>query len=151
MNSPSPDPAAIAASMLAVDTATRETLGITVEEMGRGYARIAMTVTEPMLNSARLCHGGIVFAFADSAVGLAGCSHGPQALSQSASITWLRTAHEGDRLTAEARDLAWQGRTGLLDVVVTNQDGEQVALVRAQVRRRDEPAMREDGDEGGRA
>ncbi len=130
--------------MLAVDTATRETLGIAVEEMGRGYARIAMTVTEAMLNSARLCHGGMIFALADSAVGFAGCSHGPQALSQTASITWLRTAHEGDRLTAEARDLAWQGRTGLLDVVVTNQDGDQVALVRAQVRRRDEPAMREE-------
>lgn len=143
MTSPSPEPAAIAASMLAGDTATRDTLGITVEEMDRGYARVAMTVTEAMLNSAKLCHGGIIFALADSAVGFAGCSHGPQALSQNASITWLRTAHKGDRLTAVARDIAWQGRTGLLDVVVTNQDGDQVALFRAQMRRMKEPAMRE--------
>jgi acyl-CoA thioesterase len=145
VTSRSPEPAAIAASMLAADTATRDTLGIAVEEMGRGYARVAMTVTEAMLNSAKLCHGGIIFALADSAVGFAGCSHGPQALSQYASITWLRTAHEGDRLTAVARDVAWHGRTGLLDVVVTNQDGDQVALFRAQMRRMNEPAMRAGG------
>jgi acyl-CoA thioesterase len=143
VTSPSPEPAAIAASMLAADTATRDTLGVEVEEMGRGYARIAMTVTAAMLNSAKLCHGGIIFALADTAVGFAGCSHGPQALSQNASITWLRTAHEGDRLTAVAQDVAWQGRTGLLDVVVTNQDGDQVALFRAQMRRMNEPAMRD--------
>jgi acyl-CoA thioesterase len=145
VTSRSPEPAAIAASMLAADTATRDTLGIAVEETGRGYARVAMTVTEAMLNSAGLCHGGIVFALADSAVGFAGCSHGPRALSLNASITYLRTAHAGDRLTAVARDVAWQGRTGLLDVVVTNQDGDQIALFRAQMRRMNEPAMRDGG------
>lgn len=145
MTSRSPDPAAIAAWMLAADTATRETLGIAVEEMGPGYARVSMTVTGAMLNSAKLCHGGIVFALADSASGFAGCSHGPQVLSQNASITWLRTAHEGDTLTAVARDIAWQGRTGLLDVTVTNQKGEQVALFRTQMRRMAEPAMPDGG------
>lgn len=141
MTSRSPDPAAIAAWMLGADTATRDLLGITVEEMGRGYARVAMTVTAAMLNSAKLCHGGLIFALADSAVGFAGCSHGPRALTQNASITWLRTAHEGDRLTAEARDVAWQGRTGVLDVTVTNQAGEQVALFRTQMRRMNRPAI----------
>jgi len=40
-----------------------------------GWARVAMTVRADMLNGHAVCHGGIVFALADSAFAFACNSH----------------------------------------------------------------------------
>jgi acyl-CoA thioesterase len=114
-------------------------LGCTLVSVEPGRATVRLAVEERHLNSADVCHGGIVFALADSALGFASCSHGMQTLAQQASITWLRPAHRGDVLEADAREVSRAGRTGIYDIAVVNQRGETVALFRGMTRALDLP------------
>jgi acyl-CoA thioesterase len=53
------------------------------------------------------------------------------------SVEFLRPAHGGDVLTAEATEQVLSGRHGVYDVRVSNQTGEVVAMFRgksAQIR-----------------
>ena len=63
-------PAAPRHQILAEDHASAW-LGIELLEVGEGSARIAMTVRPEMLNGFGIAHGGMIFAFADSAFALA--------------------------------------------------------------------------------
>jgi len=107
-------------------------LGMQLEEVKSGYARMSMQVTEPMANAQALCHGGLIFALADSSFGLACNSHNQRALAASCSIDFLAPAHLGDRLTAECTEQAHVGRTGIYDARVTNQKGELIAVFRGK-------------------
>ena len=107
-------------------------LGMKLEELKPGYARMTMLVTEQMSNAQALCHGGLIFALADSAFGMACNSHNHKALAASCSIDFLAPAHLGDRLTAECREEAHAGRTGIYDAKVTNQKGELIAVFRGK-------------------
>ena len=109
-----------------------QALGMQVIETGAGRATVRMTVREDMLNGHRLCHGGLVFALADSAFAFACNSHGDSALAAAASIDFLQPARAGDVLTAQAVEIWRAGRTGLTEVTVTNQAGERVALFRGR-------------------
>ena len=58
------------ASMLGGDRASQN-LGIEILDVAPGSVRIAMPVRPDMLNGHGLCHGGFIFAFADSAFSFA--------------------------------------------------------------------------------
>ena len=107
-------------------------LGIALEEVRPGYARMAMRVAEHMVNAQNVCHGGLVFALADSSFGYACNTHNQRALAASCSIEFLAPAHAGDRLSAEAIEVARAGRSSVYDVRVTNQAGQSVALFRGK-------------------
>jgi acyl-CoA thioesterase len=107
-------------------------LGMQVEELRAGYARLSMTVTEPMANGQAYCHGGMIFTLADSSFGFASNSHNQRALAAACSIEFLAPARVGDRLTAECREQARAGRAGVYDARVTNQAGELIALFRGK-------------------
>jgi acyl-CoA thioesterase len=77
-------------------------LGITVEAGGPGTATVAMTVGPQHLNFNGGCHGGSIFALADSAFGLASNSHGPVASGIDAHLTFQAGVRLGDRLRAHA-------------------------------------------------
>lgn len=46
-------------------------LGITVEELGQGFARCSLPITENVLNSYGTMHGGVHYSLADSTVAVA--------------------------------------------------------------------------------
>lgn len=123
--------AACVAHMLASDDASRA-LGMTVEATAPGYARVALVVTRAMTNGFGICHGGIVFALADSAFAFACNTHDEVAVSAAASIEFLKSATVGDRLTADARERHRGRRSGVYDVVVTNDADEEIALFRGR-------------------
>ena len=77
-------------------------LGIAVEAGGPGTATVAMTVGPQHLNFNGGCHGGSIFALADSAFGLASNSHGPIASGIDAHLTFQAAVQLGDRLRAHA-------------------------------------------------
>jgi acyl-CoA thioesterase len=124
---------AAAARMWAEDRASRS-LGMVIDAIGPGSARLAMTVTPSMVNGHGICHGGLIFSLADSAFAFACNSHGPAAVAASASIQFLRPARLGDALIAEAREQHLAGRTGITDVAVTRAGGELIALFRGTSR-----------------
>ena len=107
-------------------------LGMELEEVRPGYARMAMAVTERMVNAQKLCHGGLIFALADSSFGFACNAHNQRAVAASCSIEFLRPAAMHERLVAEATEVARAGRSGVYDVRVTNRAGELVALFRGK-------------------
>ena len=121
-----------AAAMWAADAASQG-LGMVIEDIGPGQARLSMPVAAHMLNGHGACHGGFIFALADSAFAFACNSRGEAAVAQTCTITYLRPVRAGDRLVATARELALAGRSGLYDVQVANEAGV-VAEFRGQSR-----------------
>jgi acyl-CoA thioesterase len=109
-----------------------QALGMRLTGVGAGRAVVAMTVRADMLNGHAICHGGIVFALADSAFAFACNSHNENTLAAAASIDFLEAAREGDVLSAEARELWRRGRNGIYEITVSNQRGERVALFRGR-------------------
>jgi acyl-CoA thioesterase len=107
-------------------------LGMKLLEVRPGYARLAMRVSEDMVNGQKVCHGGLIFALADSSFGFACNSHNQHALAASCSIEFLSPAQLGDELIAEANEAAHAGRTRIYDVRVTNQEGKLIALFRGK-------------------
>lgn len=115
--------------------AASQALGMRLEESRPGYARVSMPVRADMIQGHATCHGGFVFALADSAFAFACNSHGGTVVAAGCSIEFLNPAALGDQLSAEAQELGLSGRSGVYDVKVTNQRGELVAAFRGRSRR----------------
>lgn len=97
-------------------------LGIVLVDTGPGWATLRMTVRADMVNGHGTAHGGYLFLLADSAFACACNSHGPVTVAVGADIDFVRPAHEGDVLTATARERTRLGRGGVYDVTVTRGD-----------------------------
>jgi acyl-CoA thioesterase len=110
-------------TMLASDAATRM-FGIEVLDYGEGWARAQLTVRDDMVNGHGICHGGVIFALADSAFACACNSWGPVTVAAGADIVFIAPVRRGDILTAEARMRARYGRNGIYDVAINR--GDQV-------------------------
>jgi len=102
------------------------TLGVTARAGGPGSAEVAMTVDRRHLNFNGVCHGGAIFALADSAFGLASNSHGPVASGIDAHITFQTAVAAGDTLVARAVEVQRSRRIGVyrIDVVRDDDAGE---------------------------
>jgi acyl-CoA thioesterase len=116
-------------------------LGIELVAIWPGRARLAMTVREDMLNGHDVCHGGVIFALADTAFGFACNAYNQKCLTSTSTIHFAASARPGDRLTAETRERRRSGRVGVYDVSVTNRDGEMVALFRGEAYRLDDEVV----------
>lgn len=117
--------------MLAHDRATRA-LGMEITSMEPGHATITMAVRADMLNGFDTCHGGYITTLADSAFAFACNSRNTMTVASGLSVDFLAPGREGDVLTARAVEVSLAGRTGVYDVVVTNQRGESVAVFRGR-------------------
>lgn len=123
---------ACADRMWAGDIASRG-LGMMLDRVAPGAARLSMTVTAAMLNGHGTCHGGFIFALADSAFAFACNTDGTASVASHCAISFLRPAQLGDRLVADARERYREERTGIYDVRVTCGDAV-VAEFRGQSR-----------------
>jgi acyl-CoA thioesterase len=121
-----------AAEIMWRDDNASKWLGMKIEEVRPGYARLSMTVTPSMVNGHDLCHGGLIFTLADSTFAFACNSHNQRAVAAGASIEFVAPAYLGDVLTAEGAEQVLKGRTGVYDMRVVNQKGELVALFRGK-------------------
>ncbi|MEM7374557.1 MAG: hydroxyphenylacetyl-CoA thioesterase PaaI [Bacteroidota bacterium] len=110
-------------------------MGLEIEEMGPGYCRLRMKTRRDMLNGFGIVHGGVTFSMADSAFAFASNSHGRLSVSLNASITYPKSAKEGDILIAEAKELSLTYKTATYDIEVRNQQAEIIALFRGTVYR----------------
>lgn len=120
-------------AMWADDRASRS-LGMELVAIHDGRATLAMTVREDMTNGHGICHGGFIFALADSAFAFACNSSGQRAVASQCAVTYLKPARLGDRLTATAIERYREGRQGITDVTVTDAAGAVVAEFRGHSR-----------------
>lgn len=112
-------------------------LGIYVEELRPGYARVVKTVTEDDLNPLQIPHGGVYFSLADTACGSAVAACGIMAVTINCSFNFLKSASVGDRLTAEARELRSGRSVCVLETRITGEAGELFATGTFTFRRLD--------------
>ena len=77
-------------------------LGMRLDEVAPGRARLSMTITEAMANGHGICHGGFIFALADSAMAFAANPRGEAVVAQHAAITFVRPGKVGEVLVADA-------------------------------------------------
>jgi phenylacetic acid degradation protein PaaD len=124
--------AARAAAALWSGDAASQHLGMTVDSCGPGRASVSMSIRPDMVNGHGICHGGLVFALADSAFAFACNSYGDNTVAAGAAIEFLAPAREGDRLRAVAVERWRAGRAGIYEIDVRNQQGELVALFRGR-------------------
>jgi acyl-CoA thioesterase len=121
-----------AAEVMWRDDNASKWLGMKVEEVRPGYARLSMPVTGNMVNGHNLCHGGLIFTLADSTFAFACNSHNQRAVAAGASIEFLAPAFLDDVLTSEGVEQSLHGRTGVYDMKVRNQKNELIALFRGK-------------------
>ncbi|CCW32769.1 putative phenylacetic acid degradation protein with thioesterase/thiol ester dehydrase-isomerase domain (Modular protein) [Xenorhabdus nematophila F1] len=112
-----------------------QSMGIYIEHIDVGIARLSMIVRPNMLNGHQRCHGGILFSLADTAFAYACNSEGLATVASGGGIDFIRPALLSDHLTATA-SVQHQGQTtGLYDVGIINQEGKTVALFRGRAHR----------------
>ncbi len=129
-----------AEKMWASDSASKA-LGMEIDIREAGSATARMLVREDMVNGFDVCHGGLLFALADSAFAFACNAYNRVTVAGSASIEFLRPAMLGDALLAHATEDYRGRRSGYYTVRVDNQDGQAVALFHGRSVSRDEPVL----------
>jgi acyl-CoA thioesterase len=126
--------ARLSAEAMWADDRASQALGMQIEQVGPGYARLTMTIAEHMTNGHATCHGGYIFTLADSAFAFACNSHGRRAVAQHCAVTFLAPGRLGTRLTAEARERHRAERSGIYDVTVRDDSGATIAEFRGHSR-----------------
>jgi acyl-CoA thioesterase len=112
-------------------------LGVVVDELTDGRAQIRLAVGDDHINGLGVCHGGITFFLADTALAYAASGDGDLHASTSANITYTAPVRRGDTLTAVAERVNTTGRSSVYDVRVTDQHNTTVAMFRGQATRID--------------
>lgn len=113
------------------DAASRQ-LGMKIESCAPGRATVSMRIRSDMVNGHGICHGGLIFALADSAFAFACNSYGDNTVAAGAAIEFLGPAREDDFLRAIATERWRAGRAGIYEIEVQNQRDETVALFRGR-------------------
>jgi acyl-CoA thioesterase len=103
-------------------------LGIEVLEITEGYSRIRMAIRKEMVNGFGIVHGGVPFAFADSAFAFACNNRNNLSVALDVTISFMKAMHIGDVLIAEAKEIHNGRSTGVYLITLHNQKNEQVAL-----------------------
>jgi len=110
-------------------------LGMTIVAVGPGTATLTMTVRQDMVNGHGTCHGGFIFAVADSTFAYACNSFNHRAVAAGVDINFLAPSHLGDILTGHGHARHQGGRSGVYDIEVMNQDGKLIAVFRGRAAR----------------
>jgi acyl-CoA thioesterase len=108
-------------------------LGVEILELRPARVTLRMAVRQDMTNGFGVCHGGVTFAFADSALAFASNTGGKVTVSIENSMTYPAAVRVGDLLLAEAEREASSRQLAYYRVRVTRGDGAVVALFRGTV------------------
>lgn len=120
------------------DDYASEWMGIEVLKLDDGHATIRMTLRQEMLNGFGMAHGGMIFAFGDTAFalacnpaspppGTAGTETDTITVAAGVDINFLKPAFRGQVITAVANRRAHSGRSGLYDIQIYAADPHSAA------------------------
>lgn len=108
-------------------------MGIEIVEIKRNYCHIKMPIKPEMINGLKTVHGGVTFAFADSALAFSSNNSGEAAVALNCVINFTTAVRLGDTLFAESKMLTETRKTGIYDILITNQNKDLVASFRGTV------------------
>jgi acyl-CoA thioesterase len=121
----------VVSAMMAKD-AFSQWLGITLVDVRPHAVTARLTVRDDMLNGFGVCHGGVTFSLADSALAFASNTHGRVTVSIENAITYPKRISAGDVLTAIAEEESATNRLAFYRVTVSR-SADVVALFRGTV------------------
>ena len=113
------------------DQATLNRLGILVDGVADRAPLLRMPVAADMLNAGEVCHGGLLFALADTAAAYALAEAGVTPLTVDAGITYLRGVRLNDEVSARAEVVRAGRKIGHCEVRLMLGDGTLAAVYRA--------------------
>ena len=117
--------------LVASDSQILDLTGIQVVTIDLQNVVLKMSVTEKMVNSQRVCHGGFLFLLADTAFAYALAAAGLAPVTLQASISYIRGARLGEEVTAHASVNHAGRKAGFSEVKVVNQSGELLCSFQA--------------------
>lgn len=92
-----------------------------------GYAKISMPVDENNVNAYNIAHGGALFTLCDMASGMATYAYDVENVTLDANINYIKGAKIG-LIYAEAKVIHKGGKTAVIKVDLTNDEGELLAV-----------------------
>lgn len=102
-------------------------MNIRLIEVKENYCLIEMPVKKEMINGLKTVHGGVTFAFADSALAFSSNNSGDAAVALNCVINFTKAGKEGDVFRAESILANETRKTAVYDIKITNQNNELVA------------------------
>ena len=102
-------------------------MNIRMIEVKENYCVIEMPVKKEMLNGLKTVHGGVTFAFADSALAFSSNNTGDAAVALNCIINFTKAGKEGDVFRAESMLVNDTRKTAVYDIQITNQNKELIA------------------------
>ena len=124
---PADDPVALRVKALAAADPFLRWAGISCTAAGPGSAVVEITLQPHHINFNGTCHGGVVFALADTAFGLAANSYGVIAAGVDAHMTFQQATYVGDKLTARAIEMSRSRKMAVYRVDVSRSDGAPIS------------------------
>jgi acyl-CoA thioesterase len=125
-------------TMFARDALSRR-LGMEIVSVAPRCVAVRMVVRADMLNGFGVCHGGVTFSLADSAMAFACNTHGNVTVAVDNSITYPKALYEGDVLTAVAEEESASNRLAYYRVTIRRGGDEVVSTFRGTVYRTSKP------------
>jgi len=122
------------AEIMQASDGAQQHLDIKLESVSPGFATVSMMVLPSHVNGHGICHGGFIYTLADCAFAYACNSRNQNTLAQHCSITYLAPGQLHEQLSATANEVSLMGRSGIYDVVVSNQDADVLAQFRGHSR-----------------
>ncbi len=101
-------------------------------EVGEGYAKTSMEISDDSLNAADVVHGGAIFTLADFAFAAASNSYGSLALAINAAISFLSAAKSGT-LYATAKEVDRNRKLASYRIDITDENGKIIAIFQGMV------------------
>ena len=112
-----------------------EFCGITLDEIGPGYAKTSVTIDNRHLNGAGIIQGGVLFTLADYALASAANSREKVSVSIETSMSFIKGVSSG-RVFAMAKEVSCGRTLARYDVPVTTEDSTVIAMLHGTVYRK---------------
>lgn len=108
-------------------------MGIQLIEIRDKYCLIEMSIRQEMINGLGTVHGGVTFAFADSALAFSSNNTNDASVALQCNINFTKAVRYGDVIRAESILISDTKKTGIYDIKITNQHNELVGSFRGTV------------------
>ncbi len=112
-------------------------MGIKLESLKPGYARLSMTFTKEMLNFHGIVHGGAIFSLADAAFAASSNSHGKTSVALNMNINFISAVQPGQKLIAEGTEEKVSRKVGVYRITVKTVEDELIAVAEGVVYRKE--------------
>ena len=113
------------------DTFICDVVGVKLTDFDVGRATAELTLTDRHLNGVGICQGGVILSIADYALAVASNYMEEPVVSVEISASFCRSVSAG-KIIAKAKDIVRTRSASVGEVLVSDEDGNIIALVRGR-------------------